>query len=321
MVATLTAVNVRMPKDVPWHGRTVYTGVYKHTVSGPRMVRRLNIDGDGQGDLGGHGGEQRAVLVYQLDSYRFWAKQLGRDDLTPGQFGDTRQQVERALRIPALSPGWQGSMRTLLDQSDGEDRGSSGSAGLSTADTALPPAWPGFRPLTVARIQSESRSVFSLHLAAADGSELPTALPGQFLTVKVQPEGDVPPLVRSYSLSGRPGAGTFGGSFCGRWKFWEFKEGVVVQACDDSHTWHQRRHRSSHVAPDRRQQLSWLPVQASEADTNSAESRTFEPRGSGWSQVIMRLFAKNSARGEVVWSDGARSSLSLPGPRSCCSLA
>ncbi|WP_323137013.1 MOSC domain-containing protein [Streptomyces sp. NBC_01764] len=77
-----------MPKDVPWHGRTVYTGVYKHTVSGPRMVRRLNIDGDGQGDLGGHGGEQRAVLVYQLDSYRFWAKQLGRDDLGPGQFGE-----------------------------------------------------------------------------------------------------------------------------------------------------------------------------------------------------------------------------------------
>src|SRR3954452_2556503 len=87
-MATLTAVNVGMPKDVPWRGRTVHTGVYKQTVSGPRMVRRLNIDGDGQGDLGGHGGEQRAVLVYQNDSYRFWAEELGRGDLMPGHFGE-----------------------------------------------------------------------------------------------------------------------------------------------------------------------------------------------------------------------------------------
>ena len=52
------------------------------------MVRRLNIDGDGQGDLGGHGGENRAVLVYQLDSYRHWADEFGRDDLAPGRFGE-----------------------------------------------------------------------------------------------------------------------------------------------------------------------------------------------------------------------------------------
>lgn len=64
-MATLVAVSVGMPKNVPWQGRTTYTGVWKEPVSGPRMVRRLNIDGDGQGDLGGHGGEQRAVLVYR----------------------------------------------------------------------------------------------------------------------------------------------------------------------------------------------------------------------------------------------------------------
>src|SRR6478672_7817599 len=52
------------------------------------MVRPLNIDGDGQGDLGGHGGEQRAVLVYQLDSYRHWARELQRDDFEYGQFGE-----------------------------------------------------------------------------------------------------------------------------------------------------------------------------------------------------------------------------------------
>jgi MOSC domain-containing protein YiiM len=61
-VAKLIALNVGLPRDVSWHDRTVYTGVWKKPVWGPRMVRRLNIDGDGQGDLGGHGGEQRAVL-------------------------------------------------------------------------------------------------------------------------------------------------------------------------------------------------------------------------------------------------------------------
>lgn len=267
-MATLTAVNVGMPKDVPWRGRTVHTGVYKQTVQGPRTVRRLNVDGDGQGDLGGHGGEQRAVLVYQKESYQFWAGRLGRDDLRPGQFGEnftveglpddevcigdryriggatfevtqprvtcyrvglrmgeprmaallvahhrpgfylrvieegeveagqeivkvssgpeamtveeidrvlylpghTREQVERALRIPALSPGWQTSMRALLAQADAGTAAGSGSAGLTAAATAPPPAWQGFRPLTVTRVQPESHSVFSLSLAAVDGS-------------------------------------------------------------------------------------------------------------------------------------------------------
>ncbi len=52
------------------------------------MVRRLNIDGDGQGDRSGHGGEQRAVFVYQIESYRYWEEQLGRDGFTYGQFGE-----------------------------------------------------------------------------------------------------------------------------------------------------------------------------------------------------------------------------------------
>ena len=64
-LAKLLAVNVGLPQDVPWRGATVHTRVWKQAVSGPRMVRRLNIDGDGQGDLAGHGGEHRAVLVYQ----------------------------------------------------------------------------------------------------------------------------------------------------------------------------------------------------------------------------------------------------------------
>ena len=83
----LLSVNIGMPKDVPWQGKTVHTGVWKYPVTA-RMVRRLNIDGDGQGDLNGHGGEQRAVLVYQIESYRHWQHHFGRDDFGYGQFGE-----------------------------------------------------------------------------------------------------------------------------------------------------------------------------------------------------------------------------------------
>ncbi len=84
----LVSVNVGMPRNVPWRGKTVHTGVFKEPVAGAVMARRGNLDGDGQGDLAGHGGEQRAVLVYQLGSYRHWEQHLGRDDLGYGQFGE-----------------------------------------------------------------------------------------------------------------------------------------------------------------------------------------------------------------------------------------
>jgi len=85
---SLVSVNVGMPKDVPWQGRTVHTGIWKYPVTGPRMVRRLNIDGDGQGDLAGHGGEQRAVMVYQAESLAYWRQHFGRDDIGNGNFGE-----------------------------------------------------------------------------------------------------------------------------------------------------------------------------------------------------------------------------------------
>ncbi|VEG58608.1 flavodoxin reductase family protein [Mycolicibacterium aurum] len=87
-MAKLISVNVGLPTDVNWRGRTVFTGAWKSPVAGSRMVRQLNVDGDGQGDLGGHGGENRAVLVYQLESYRHWAEEFGRDDLVPGMLGE-----------------------------------------------------------------------------------------------------------------------------------------------------------------------------------------------------------------------------------------
>jgi ferredoxin-NADP reductase/MOSC domain-containing protein YiiM len=293
---TLVSVNVGLPKDVSWQGKTVFTGVYKDPVSGPCRVRRLNIDGDGQGDLGGHGGEQRAVFVYQLDSYRYWERELGRDDLVPGNFGENltvegladdevcigdryrigtclfevtqprvtcyrvgirmndpripallvshrrpgfylrvleegevsagdpilkvasgpeqmtvaevdgllylpghqRQQLLRALRIPALSPGWQGSFEALLESTDG------GNAGLVA--TSPPPAWPGFRMLTVSAIERESDSISSISLVSPDGAPLPAARAGQYLTIRLRLEGVERSVLRNYSLSSAPGA-------------------------------------------------------------------------------------------------------------------
>src|SRR5256885_2721093 len=84
----LLSVNVGLPRDIDWKGKAVYTAVWKDAVHGRRKVGKLNIEGDGQGDLRGHGGEHRAVLVYQIDSYRYWEKQLGRRDFVFGQFGE-----------------------------------------------------------------------------------------------------------------------------------------------------------------------------------------------------------------------------------------
>ena len=88
LVGTLVSVNVGMPRNVAWRGRTVFTGIFKDPVTGPSRVSKLNVDGDGQGDLAGHGGERRAVFVYQLDSYRYWERELGRDNLVYGHFGE-----------------------------------------------------------------------------------------------------------------------------------------------------------------------------------------------------------------------------------------
>ena len=299
-VGTLLSVNVGLPKDVAWQGRTVFTGVFKDPVPGSRRVGRLNVDGDGQGDLAGHGGEQRAVFVYQMDSYRYWERELGRTDFVYGQFGEnftvdglgddevcigdryqigsatfevtqprvtcyrvgirmndpripallvshhrpgfyfrvleegevqagdeivklssgpeqmtvadvdallylpghTRQGLLRALRVPALSPGWQGSFRALLNEEPG-----SGNAGLAV--TSPPPAWPGFRQLTVTAITRESDSAISIRLEDPTGAPLPAARPGQYLTLRVQPDQGQRAMLRNYSLSGPPGAGYY----------------------------------------------------------------------------------------------------------------
>ena len=114
VVGMLLSVNVGLPKDVSWQGRTVFTGVFKNSVPGPRRVGKLDVDGDGQGDLAGHGGEQRAVFVYQIDSYRYWERQLGRHDFVYGQFGEnfTVEGLGRRRGVHRRSlPDWQCDLR------------------------------------------------------------------------------------------------------------------------------------------------------------------------------------------------------------------
>jgi ferredoxin-NADP reductase/MOSC domain-containing protein YiiM len=85
---TLRSVNVSMPKDIVHNGKTVTTGIFKEPVEGRVTLRRLNLDGDGQADLWGHGGAFRAVYAYSFENYAYWARELGRDDFTVGQFGE-----------------------------------------------------------------------------------------------------------------------------------------------------------------------------------------------------------------------------------------
>jgi ferredoxin-NADP reductase/MOSC domain-containing protein YiiM len=87
-MSVVISVNVGLPREVQWRGKTVRTGIWKQPVHGRIFAGRLNLAGDGQADLVGHGGEQRALMVYQRDSYRYWADYLRRTDLVDGCFGE-----------------------------------------------------------------------------------------------------------------------------------------------------------------------------------------------------------------------------------------
>ena len=295
----LLSVNVGLPRDIQWNGRTVRTGIWKNPVAGRCRVGRLNLDGDGQGDLAGHGGEQRAVFVYQIESYRHWQEQLGRTDFVHGQFGENftiagltddvvcigdryeigsalfevtqprvtcyrvgirmneprmpalltssgrpgfylrvlregdvgagdgivkvgeandrmtvaeinallyspphpRDQLQRAMQIQALSPGWRASFDALLrSPTTGV---ATGNAGLAPA-AATHPVAPGFRVLEVSSIDRESADVMSLTMRSADRAPLPIPLPGQYVVLRLGPTIAGQTLYRSYSLSSAP---------------------------------------------------------------------------------------------------------------------
>lgn len=300
----VVSINVGLPRDVAWRGSTVRTAIWKEPVQGRVFAKRLNLVGDGQGDLSGHGGEQRAVLVYQLASYRYWENYLHRTEFGYGDFGENFtvdgladdevcigdrfriggaifevsqprvtcyrlglrlnhpampallvahgrpgfylrvieegevgagdriekiadgpermtvaeidallysshhpiEALRRAVRIPALSPGWQGSMRALLDAAEkGRDVGN---AGLSPTQ-AVPLSWRGFRPLKVVASSKEAVDIRSFALAAPDGSRLPAPLPGQYIAVRLRPDPGSPFVVRNYSLCGPIHSGTY----------------------------------------------------------------------------------------------------------------
>jgi ferredoxin-NADP reductase/MOSC domain-containing protein YiiM/ferredoxin len=301
-VGRLVSINVGLPRDVAWRGQTIHTGIWKQPVQGRTAVRRLNVEGDGQGDLAGHGGERRAVMVYQMEAYRYWETHFGRSDFSFGQFGEnftvdglpddevcigdryrigsalfevtqprvtcyrlgirmeepamaallvshhrpgfylrvleegevgaadeitkvadgpehitvadidallylpnpSREQLERSLRIPALSPGWKTSLKAIAEQKTSE----AGNPGLK-ASAGPPPAWPGFRPLRVARVDREAANVVSLSIEQTDGAPLPAALPGQFLVLRLRTTPNGLMLLRNYSMSGTPGATTY----------------------------------------------------------------------------------------------------------------
>ncbi len=381
----VVSVNVGLPRDIEWQGKLVHTSVWKKSVSGRVMARRLNLEGDGQGDLAGHGGEHRAVMVYQLDSYRYWQEQLQRNDFEYGQFGENltvdglpdnevcigdryqiggalfevtqprvtcyrvgirmanaqmpsllvshkrpgfylrvlqegeigagdeivkvgegpehvtvadvdallylpghpREQLQRALRIPALSAGWKESLQALAAE-EGTTR--QGNAGL--VPTSPPPAWRGFRPLRVAAMQQETADVRSFVLESEDRSPLPPPLAGQFLIFKLQLDPNAAPSLRSYSMSGPPGTGTYRVSV-------KRAEGI-----------------GSRFFHDRIRAGDMLQVSAPRGNFTLAEGKSpiaLLSAGIGATPVLSMLYslAPNSGR-EVWWCYGARNGTQHP---------
>jgi ferredoxin-NADP reductase/MOSC domain-containing protein YiiM len=121
--------------------------------------------------------------------------------------GPAKEELERALRVAALSPGWKSSFEALLRQKM-QPGSRTGNAGLTSPEQSIT-AVPGFRPLRVARMDRESSSIVSLVLESVDGRPLTVPLPGQFVVVRVRPQADAPPVLRCYSLSDQPDSGRY----------------------------------------------------------------------------------------------------------------
>ena len=84
----LISVNVSKPRDVAYRGKMVRTGIFKEPVKGRVWLRKLGLDGDGHGDPAVHGGIDKAVYAYPIEHYEHWMRELGRDELPFGQFGE-----------------------------------------------------------------------------------------------------------------------------------------------------------------------------------------------------------------------------------------
>jgi MOSC domain-containing protein YiiM len=98
----LVSVNLGLPRQVPWKGKTVTTAIYKSPVSGRVHLGRLNLDGDRQADLSVHGGPDKAVYVYPAEHYDFWRGEHGANGLPHGSFGEnftTTDLLEDSVHI------------------------------------------------------------------------------------------------------------------------------------------------------------------------------------------------------------------------------
>ena len=84
----VVSLNVGLPREVLWHGRTVTTGMFKQPVAGRVALRTLNLDGDRQADLSVHGGKDKAVYCYPVEHYDYWRKELPGRELPMGMFGE-----------------------------------------------------------------------------------------------------------------------------------------------------------------------------------------------------------------------------------------
>ncbi|MBD2511630.1 MOSC domain-containing protein [Nostoc muscorum FACHB-395] len=87
------SVNVGLPREVLWKGKTVTTGIFKEPVEGQVMMRSLNLDGDRQADLSVHGGKDKAVYAYPFEHYDYWRRKLPEMDLPWGMFGENLTTV------------------------------------------------------------------------------------------------------------------------------------------------------------------------------------------------------------------------------------
>jgi ferredoxin len=154
-VSVLLSVNVGLPNNVAWQGKAVYTGVWKHPADGPIMVRRLNIDGDGQGDTNGHGGEQRAVLVYQTGSYQVHTELFGAlPSINPGLTGQDRRPPHPpsgsagtgplvTFARSGLSVPFPGDQRSVLELADACDVPTRWSCRTGVCHTCVTPLLSG----------------------------------------------------------------------------------------------------------------------------------------------------------------------------------
>jgi ferredoxin-NADP reductase/MOSC domain-containing protein YiiM len=117
--------------------------------------------------------------------------------------GHSSKELQRALRVPALSKGWQGSFQAMLQQ-DLSSKTEVGNQGLAYEEQA--PAWPGFRQMRIASTHKESDNVTSFVLEPLDGQPLGKFQAGQFVVLRLLVDPSKPPVLRSYSLSDLPAA-------------------------------------------------------------------------------------------------------------------